>query len=167
MAKTKAELQIENKSLKEVSTARGEKIKNLENSLRESNNTIIDLEEMNQGYKNRIEEVNVSYDRLSDFNAKLKISSDKVLVELRKSKSANASLRNKIDANTKSYESIYNAHVKLGEALREAKDQLKVQEEMTVEMVKQFDNVLMERHEKIKSLKSQNNNLRQTLKDLL
>lgn len=34
-------------------------------------------------------------------------------------------------------------------------------------MVKQFDNVLMERHEKIKSLKSQNNNLRQTLKDTL
>lgn len=67
----------------------------------------------------------------------------------------------------KNLERLKTAHIKLGEEYRNAKDKLQVQKEVTIEMIKEFDNVLMERHEKIKSLKSQNNNLRQTLKDTL
>lgn len=177
MAKTKAELQNEliklrneNKRVTAALKEAVDRIKTLENSLRESNNTIIDLEEMNQGYKNRIEEVNKSYDELSNFNAELKIASDKQTEELNRFKVALKKRNKEVFAMTednKNLKRLQTAHIKLGEALREAKDQLKVQEEVTVEMVKQFDNVLMERHEKIKSLKSQNNNLRQTLKDTL
>lgn len=146
MAKTKAELQDEliglrNKNNKLVAAmdrmnddwgkkyiAIGEQKQKIENSLRESNNKIIDLEETVHDFKNFHKYA------MKDKN---------------------------------NLERLKTAHIKLGEALREAKDQLKIQEEVTVEMVKQFDNVLMERHEKIKSLKSQNNNLRQTLKDTL
>lgn len=160
MAKTKAELQIENKSLKEVSTARGEKIKKLENSLRESNNKIIDLKETVQDLRKSRnvlhEEMNIKYNKQTEELNRFKVALKK------RNKEVFAMTEDK-----KNLERLQTAHIKLGEALREAKDQLKVQEEVTVEMVKQFDNVLMERHEKIKSLKSQNNNLRQTLKDTL
>lgn len=139
MAKTKAELQDE----------------------------LIGLRNENKRAKVRLEELESDLNYVNARNTELEISNNTLILESRKSKSANASLINKIDEETKGYERLYNAHVKLGEALREAKEQLQVQEEVTVEMVKQFDNVLMERHEKIKSLKSQNNNLRQTLKDTL
>lgn len=163
MAKTKAELQDELIGL------RNDK-KQTKAALKEAVDRIKDLEEMNQGYKNRIEEVNKSYDELSNFNAELKIASDKQTEELNRFKIALKKRNKEVFAMTqdkKNLERLQTAHIKLGDALREAKDQLKVQEEVTVEMVKQFDNVLMERHEKIKSLKSQNNNLRQTLKDTL
>lgn len=100
--------------------------------------------------------------------AKTKAELQDELIGLRnKNKKLVAAMDRMNDDWGKKYIAIGEQKQKIENSLREAKDQLQVQEEVTVEMVKQFDNVLMERHEKIKSLKSQNNNLRQTLKDTL